>query len=327
MKPRKKMCVGAILLFAVLFAQSAITAEAAWKPEKPISLIIPSTPGGGHDNNARLVAKYAEKYAGQPINVLNQSAGGGVVGMTNVMTAAPDGLTVGQFSISLVSDQYLVSGAKYTQDSFQYIGQIAEDPNCLVVKADGPYGKMSLEEFLAFARENPGRIRIGVSGHWTNHDYTRFQLEKVAEVKFQRVSIKGGANIVLGILAGDLDAGVPYPSEIKGALDGGELKVLATNGNARSKLLPEVPTFSELGYDVNLPIWRIWGLPKETPREIVDGWAVILEKTMNDPELIEEHFKVGIGMEFKNSEDTRKLVEKAHTTYHEIIKEADLIKK
>jgi len=60
MKPRKKMCVGVILLFAVLFAQSAITAEAAWKPEKPISLIIPSTPGGGHDNNARLVAKYAE---------------------------------------------------------------------------------------------------------------------------------------------------------------------------------------------------------------------------------------------------------------------------
>lgn len=327
MKYSKTKFARMLVLVATFFAMTGGMVEAAWVPDKPVTLIVPSTPGGGHDNNARLVAKYVQKYAGQPINILNQPAGGGVVAMTNVMTAEPDGLTLGQFSISVVTDQYLVAGAKYTPDSFQYIGQIAEDPNCLVVKSDGPYGDMSLEEFLDFAKSNPGKVRIGVSGHWTNHDFTRFRIEQVTGAKFQRVSIKGGANIVLAILAGDLDAGVPYPSEIKAAADSGDLKVLAINGRVRSKLLPGIQTFSEQGYNIVMPIWRVWALPKETPREIIEGWTNILEKTMNDPELVNEYTKVGIGLAFKGPDETKELVDSAHRVYKEIIDAAGLGKK
>jgi tripartite-type tricarboxylate transporter receptor subunit TctC len=289
-----------------------------------VSLIIPSSPGGGHDNNARLVAKYAAKYAGVTINVLNQAGGGGVVGMTNIVKAKPDGLTVGQTSISAVSDQYLVAGAQYDQNSFMYIAQIAEDPNCLVIKADGIMKNMTIDQVRDYAKANPEKVRFGVSGHWTNHDFTRFQLEEVWGCKFQRVSIKGGANIVLGILAGDLEAGVPYPSEIKGNVDAGDLRILAINASSRSPLFPDIPTFTELGYAVNMPIWRAWVLPLNTPKEIFDGWAEILERTMNDPDFIKECDSVGINRSYKNSADTKKIIDESHENYKRIIEEAGL---
>lgn len=307
-----------------LIAAAPLNAQAAWKPSGPVTLIVPSKPGGGHDNNARVVAKIAEKHAGQPINVVNQAGGGGVVAYSKMNNAKTDGLTLGQFSISLVSDQYRIKGVKYNQDSFTYICQISADPNNLVVNKDGPYGKMDLKAFLAYAKANPGKIRMGVSGNWTNHDYTRYQLERTAGVKFQRVSIKGGANILLAILAGDVDAGLLYPSEIKAQYQAGKVKILAENSDTRLDLWPDVPTFVEEDLDVNMPIWRVWALPKTTPQDIVDGWYQIMKETMNDPELKKAYNTVGIGYAFRGPEETRKLIDRSLVQYKSIIDEAKI---
>lgn len=318
----------ALAVLAVLGAcLSAPAIAEAWKPAGPVTLIVPSRPGGGHDNNARVVAQIAEKHAGQPINVVNQAGGGGVVAYAKMMDSAPDGLTLGQISISVVSDQYRIDGVPYDQDSYAYVAQISGDPNNLVVAADGPYGDMDLDAFIAFAEENPGKIRMGVSGNWTNHDYTRHQLEKTAGVAFQRVSIKGGSNVLLAILAGDIDAGLLYPSEIKSQVAAGKVKILAHNADARLDLWPDVPTFTEEGLDINMPIWRVWALPKDTPPEIVDGWRAILEATMSDPELKQAYGNVGIGYAFKGPEETRALIDRAHDQYKRIIDEAAIGKK
>ncbi|MEA4848357.1 MAG: tripartite tricarboxylate transporter substrate binding protein [Clostridiaceae bacterium] len=290
-----------------------------WKPDKAVTLIVPSSAGGGHDNAARVWAKCAEKYAGVQINIVNQAAGAGVVAFTEVMNAKPDGLTLGQASISLVSDQYLVEGATYNQDSFAYIGMNSMDVNNLVVSAKGPYKDMDLKEFIEYAKANPKKIRIGVSGSWTNHDYTRYLLEKTSGAEFTRVSIKGGANIVLGILGGDLDAGVPYPSEIKAQVEAGNLKILGLSGDERSSFWPDVPTFKEQGYDVNLAVWRAIILPKDTPEEILEGWRDIYEKTMSDPETAKEFENVGIAMSHKNAEETKEYIDASHDVYKAII--------
>lgn len=290
-----------------------------WKPQKAVTFIVPSSAGGGHDNAARVFAKCMEKYAGVPINIVNQPSGAGVVAFTEVMNAKPDGLTLGQASISLVSDQYLVDGVTYNQDSFKYIGMNSTDANNLVVSTDGPYKDMDLKQFIEYAKANPQKIRIGVSGSWTNHDYTRHLLEQTSGAEFTRVSIKGGANIVLGVLGGDLDAGVPYPSEIKAQVDAGKLKVLAVSGEDRSSFWPEVPTFKEQGYDVNLTVWRAAILPKGIPDDIFAGWQDIYEKTMSDPETEKEFAKVGITMSHKNAEETIKIINDSHDVYKQII--------
>ncbi|MBV1758343.1 MAG: tripartite tricarboxylate transporter substrate binding protein [Dethiosulfatibacter sp.] len=290
-----------------------------WKPTSAVTFIIPSSAGGGHDTAARAFAKSAEKYLDVPINIVNQPDGAGVVAFTQMMNAKADGLTIGQASISLVSDQYLVEGATYDQDSFAYIGMNSADANHLVVSTEGPYKDMNLEEFLEYAEANPKNIRIGVSGSWTNHDYTRHLIEQTAGVEFTRVSIKGGANIVLAILGGDLDAGVPYPSEIKAQVDAGKLKILAASGEERSMFYPDVPTFKELGYDVDLVVWRAMVLPKDTPDDILAGWRDIYEKIMTDPETKAEFEKVGVTFYHKDFQDTKRIIDNSHDIYKSII--------
>ncbi len=298
----------------------------AWKPAKPIALIVPSKPGGGHDTTARIFAKHAEKYAGVPITIVNEDQGAGVVAFTKLMQAKPDGYTVGQLSSAVVSDQYLVRGVKYTHETFVPICQIAEDPNCLVVKTGGPYDK-PLEQFIAEAKNNPKKVRIGVSGNWTNHDYVREQVEMATGVKFQRVSIKGGAQIVMSILAGDLDAGVPYPSEIQGQVSAGQLKVLAHSGSQRLAVWPDVPTFKEKGIAADLTVWRVLGAPPGTPDNVVKGLYAIFEKTAKDPELIKAFKDAGIGLVFKDQNAAAELIKEAHIKNKQIIDKAGLAKK
>jgi putative tricarboxylic transport membrane protein len=293
-----------------------------WKPTRPVNLIVPSNPGGGHDNNARLLASTMEKYAGQPINIINQAAGGGVVAYNQMMKAKPDGYTLGQISVSVVSDQFRIAGVTYNKDSYTYLGQIASDQNLLVVKADGPFGKMSLKEFLAYAKENPGKVPFGVSGNWTNHDYTRFQIEDASGAKFLRVPQKGGGEIVLSILSGDVQAGALYPSEIKSQVDAGALKILAHNGDRPLEGWPDVPSFTSQGLTVDLAIWRALVLPKETPANIVAGWRRILEETMKDPALKQAYASAGIGFAYRNGDDMQKLVESADKAYRTISEKA-----
>ena len=310
----------ATVSLALIAGTMAITTASAedWRPTRAVDLIVPSGAGGGHDNNARLLGAVLEKYAGQPINIINQPAGGGVVAYKQMRDAEADGHTIGQVSVSIVSDQFRIEGVDYNKDSYAYIGQISADQNVLVVKADGPYGDMNITQFIEAAKAEPGSVAFGVSGNWTNHDYTRYQIEQVTGASFLRVPIKGGAQIVLSLLSGDVQAGALYPSEIKAQVDAGALKPLAHNGSGPLAAWPDVPSFTSLGLKADLAIWRALVMPKETPENIRKGWEAILEKAMNDPALKEGYGNAGIGYAYRGAEDTEALVDLAETAYREI---------
>jgi len=314
----------AALVAAVAIALPAVAQE--WRPSRPVDLIVPSGAGGGHDNNARLLGAIMEKYAGQPINIINQPAGGGVVAYREMRDAEPDGHKIGQVSVSIVSDQFRIEGVDYNKDSYAYIGQISADQNVLVVAANGPYGEMDVTQFIEAAKAEPQAIAFGVSGNWTNHDYTRYQIEQATGAQFLRVPIKGGAQIVLSLLSGDVQAGALYPSEIKAQVDAGQLKPLAHNGSEPLSAWPDVPSFSSLGLEVNLAIWRALVMPKDTPEEIRKGWESILEQAMNDPALKEGYANAGIGYAYRNAEDTIELVNEAEAAYRSISEAAGVQK-
>lgn len=292
----------------------------SWRPSSAVTLYVSSAAGGGHDVTARLWAQCAEKYAGVPINIVNETAGSGVVCFNTVKDAPADGLTLGQGAISLNTDQYLVEGATYTPDDFAYVGLDATDANYLVVKADGPYADMDVKEFLDYAVAHPGEIRMGISGNWTNHDYTRYMIERTSGAAFNRVSIKGGANIVLGILNGDIDCGVPYPSEIAAQVDAGNLKILALTGATRSPFWPDATTFNDAGYEINLAMWRAIILPKDVPQEVLDGWVEIYELTMNDPDTIKAYSDAGVTyVNLGGNDAVKEYVDASHVLYKSII--------
>ncbi|WIY52385.1 tripartite tricarboxylate transporter substrate binding protein [Devosia sp. YIM 151766] len=295
-----------------------------WRPTQPVNMIVPSNPGGGHDNNARVLASILSQHAGQPVNIINQPAGGGVVAYNEMRSASPDGLTIGQVSISLVSDVYRIEGVDYDENSFAYIGQISTDQNVLTVSASGPYADMNIIKFIDHAKERPGDIVFGVSGNWTNHDYTRLKFELATDTSFLRVPIKGGSQIVLSLMAGDVGIGALYPSEIKAQVEAGNLKMLAHNGDAPIEEWPEVPSLVDEGIDVDLAIWRALVLPPETSEEIQAGWSAILENTMNDPALKEAYRSAGIGFAYRNSADTKDLISASAQVYRDLSIAAEL---
>lgn len=312
-------------IVATLLATTGAFSQ-GWKPSGPVTLIVPSTPGGGHDSNARALTKVMEKHAGQAIIILNQPAGGGVVAYNQMMTAAPDGLTLGQVSTSLVTDKYRLENVRYDAQSFQFVGEISEDPNLLVVSTSGPWANLDFNGLIEKAKSEPETIKFGVSGNWGNTDFVRFEIENKTNTKFRRIPIKGGRNILLGILSGDMDTGLLYPTEAKAQVESGALKVLAHNGEQAPEGFTAIPSFRDIGVDVGLSVWRALVLPKETPAEIVDGWSKILEATMNDPEVKEAYKAVSVGYAYKNSAETQKLVEDSAAVLMDLSKKAGLIK-
>ena len=306
---------------------SSFPAQAAdWKPTGTVTLIVPSTPGGGHDTNARALARVMEKHAGQSIVILNQPAGGGVVAYNEMMKAKTDGQTLGQVSTSLVTDKYRLDNVRYDGSSFTYVGEISEDPNLLVVSAKGPLAELDIKGLIEKAKTEPETINIGVSGNWGNQDYVRFALEEATGAKFRRIPIKGGRQILLGLLSGDIGIGLLYPSEVKAQVDSGELKVIAHNGEIAPEGFGNVPSFKESGIDVGLSVWRALVLPKETPAEIASGWERILADTMKDPALKEAYKSVSIGYAYKDTAETEALVKESSETLTTLSKKAGLIK-
>lgn len=306
---------------------SSFPAQAAdWKPTGTVTLIVPSTPGGGHDTNARALARVMEKHAGQSIVIVNQPAGGGVVAYNEMMKAKTDGQTLGQVSTSLVTDKYRLDNVRYDGSSFTYVGEISEDPNLLVVSAKGPLAELDIKGLIEKAKTEPETINIGVSGNWGNQDYVRFALEEATGSKFRRVPIKGGRQILLGLLSGDIGIGLLYPSEVKAQVDSGELKVIAHNGEIAPEGFGNVPSFKESGIDVGLSVWRALVLPKETPAEIASGWERILADTMKDPALKEAYKSVSIGYAYKDTAETEALVKESSETLTTLSKKAGLIK-
>lgn len=306
---------------------SSFPAQAAdWKPTGTVTLIVPSTPGGGHDTNARALARVMEKHAGQSIVIVNQPAGGGVVAYNEMMKAKTDGQTLGQVSTSLVTDKYRLDNVRYDGSSFTYVGEISEDPNLLVVSAKGPLAELDIKGVIETAKTEPETINIGVSGNWGNQDYVRFALEEATGAKFRRIPIKGGRQILLGLLSGDIGIGLLYPSEVKAQVDSGELKVIAHNGEIAPEGFGNVPSFKESGIDVGLSVWRALVLPKETPAEIASGWERILADTMKDPALKEAYKSVSIGYAYKDTAETEALVKESSETLTTLSKKAGLIK-
>ncbi|WP_185958786.1 Bug family tripartite tricarboxylate transporter substrate binding protein [Paracoccus laeviglucosivorans] len=317
--PRLLAAAGLTLVAGLAQAQD-------WRPSDTVRLIVPSSPGGGHDTNARALSAVMEKYAGQTIVVENQPGGGGVVAYNQMAGAKPDGLTLGQVSTALVTDRYRLDNVKYGADSFRYVGEISADPNLLVVSAKGPYADMPLSQFLENAKANPETVLMGVSGNWGNQDYVRYALEKETGAKFRRIPVKGGRNILLGILGGDIGAGLLYPSEVKAQIDAGELKVLAHNGAGPVAGIDGVQSFADQGVNVGLSVWRVLALPKDTPDDVFNGWQEILRQTMEDPELRKGYEAVAVGYAYSDGTGAEAVVRKADEELGAISREAGIVK-
>jgi tripartite-type tricarboxylate transporter receptor subunit TctC len=235
-------------------------------PTKAINIIVPYSAGGGTDITTRALADSAKGHISQPLVVVNKTGAGGAVGMGEGANSKADGYNVTTITVELTTlpPQGL---AQFTSEDFIPLLQFNAEPAAITVKADAPWN--TIEEFIADAQAKPGEIKIGNSGIGAIWHLAALAFEKEIDTTFNHIPYEGANPAVTALLGGHIEAVTVSPPEVAAQVKAGELKILAVMAPERAKKFADVPTLKEKGYDVNVKTWRGFGVPKDTPAEVV----------------------------------------------------------
>lgn len=259
-------------------------AKEAFKPTKPIAVIVPASPGGATDLLARAVEKVWSKYCPQPIQIINKGGGGGVEGAVAVKSAKPDGYTM---IIGMGGGHDIVmphlQNVEYKYTDLTPVARLSVNSVAILVPADSPF--KSVKDIVEWAKRENKPVTAAVSQKAGAHDLTAQALGKMAGITVTCIPHSGGGQSITTLLGGQTMIGTGHPAEVIGHLKSGKLRPIGIALPERDPALPDVPTFKEQGID--LYTWgsvKGVGLPKNTPKEIVDYYADIFKKICDDPE-------------------------------------------
>jgi len=314
-----------VLLNATGFGtQNAEAADASKFPTKTIEIIVPAGAGGGTDMVSRALANKAKDILGKPIVIVNKPGGSGSIGFTAGQTAKPDGYTVTMFFIELVILPHLgTAPADYTK--FEPIMMVNADPAAITVAADAPW--KTIEEFIAYAKANPGKVRMANSGSGSGWHLTAVSVEQKTGVQFAHIPFNGAAPGVTAILGGNVEAIAVSPAEVGAQVNAGKLKMLAIASDKRSKNFPNVPTLKERGIDVVMGAWRGLGVPLKTPPAVVKTLHDAFKKAMEDPVFVEQMDKADLGIRYMSGADTKKFFKAEYDNFGVLTEKVGLKKK
>jgi tripartite-type tricarboxylate transporter receptor subunit TctC len=215
-------------------------------PSKEIRFVVPWNAGGSNDIAARAIANILGEQ-GVRVIVENLPGATGGIGMGKVANAEPDGYTIGMGTSSTLA----IIAQKLTplrSEQFTPIARVTIDPLLLLVPAGSATG--TLESFVANARKNSGKVSIGTPGSNNLNHIFAVMAGRAGNAEVVVVPYTGGSKVVLDLAGKQIDAAVLKPSESKAQIDGNLVKPIGVFANERLKVMPDVPTFKEKGYDV-----------------------------------------------------------------------------
>jgi tripartite-type tricarboxylate transporter receptor subunit TctC len=255
-------------------------------PTRPVTMVAPFPPGGVADLTARPVAAAMEKVLKSPVVVVNKTGAAGAVGMSFVANSKPDGYTLllALSSISIIpeADKLFDRKPAYTMEQLAPIALISADPTILVVHAGRPW--KSVKEFVEDAKKRPGEISFSSSGVYGTLHMATEMLSHAAGIKLRHVPYAGAGPALTAILGGHVDALASGPAVVLPHIKAGKLRPLAGWGAKRVAALPDLPTFKELGYDIEFYIWAGVFAPRGTPDPILRKLRDTVRKAVQDPD-------------------------------------------
>ena len=215
-------------------------------PSKEIRFVVPWNAGGSNDIAARALAQLAEEQ-GVRVIVENLPGATGAIGMTKVANAEPDGYTIGMgtsSTLALIAQNL----TPLRNEQFAPIARVTVDPLVLLVPANSPHA--TLEQFIAHVKKNDGKVSIGTPGSNNLNHIFAVMTGRAAGAEVIVVPYTGGSKVIADLAGKQVEAAVLKPSESKAQIDGGLVKPIGVFANERLKVLPDVPTFKEKGFDV-----------------------------------------------------------------------------
>lgn len=271
-------------VFTILVAAVASAATAQEFPSRPIKLVLPQSPGSGSDVVARLLADSMSKTLGQPVVVDNRPGANGLIAQQMVAKEPPDGYTLLQTSVSLVSfNKYMYKniGSDPIRD-FTFIAPVADAS--FVVVASKASGVKSWDELVKTGRANPDKLTFGSAGAGNStHLYTEM-IARRAGFTARHIPYKGSSPALMSIVAGETDFMVVPTVVAFTQIEAGKVTALAQSGDARSAQLPNVPLLKEVAPSVPpLPGWYAIVGPAKMDAKVVQKLSAAINHFLADP--------------------------------------------
>ena len=256
---------------AGLMVSASAASLAQEYPSRDITFIVPYAPGGSTDPISRQIASQLEKELKRTVNVENKPGGSATVGVGQVIRSKPDGYTIWLSSNSALAYQPLVNKSLTWKSpaDYQSIVTLVKLPAIITVKADSPY--KTFEDFIEAARQNPGKIRVAVSGYRTAPDLVIQELNKVANIRIATVPFTGGGGeALIALLGGRVEATSGYAPTVRAHVQAGTVRVLASFSKEKYFMFPEAQSVVQAGYNVTLPADYGVVAPKGLPKDVLD---------------------------------------------------------
>lgn len=282
--------IGIVLLSQLFFSHVAAQNYA----EKPITLIVPGSPGGSTDVLGRVIGEHLSRELGQPILVDNVTGAGGTIAINKVAKSSPNGQTLVMGSTGLIAAAPSLY-AKLSYDPVKELDAVVRLPDMAIALYTNPNGKFkNLNDLLAYAEKNPGKLNFADGGVGTSSNLLTRILAKKAGVEVTQVSYKGNTPGMLALAAGQVDAIFETVSAGLPLVKGGKVNAIAVASLQPQPLLPGVPRIADTfpGFEEN--IWLGLYAPKGTPQSVIHRIEAAYLKSLKNPALQQRFTELGM---------------------------------
>jgi tripartite-type tricarboxylate transporter receptor subunit TctC len=328
----KKVLIQSLLLVMCLVLVLPLFSEGAQEesegpswPERPVTVIVPYSAGGGTDAVARVVAEELQKEYQVPFNVVNRTGGSGVIGHTAIANAKPDGYTIGLATFSSTTFKWFGS-SNVTYEDYTPIALFNIDSTAILVNSNSKY--TSLNQLLDDIKNNPGQIKMATpigAGHHLAFSNLLDQLG-IDPNNLNVIPVAGGAIILQELAAGGVDVGPSTLPEAAGMIEGGKVRPLAVMSSERNSSYPDLPTAEEeTGLEIQGGTWRGLVGPKGMPKEVTQKLMNSMERIYNEPKFQEALSSRGYGLSYLEGEDFYDFMKDMFEANGRILKKLDLI--
>jgi tripartite-type tricarboxylate transporter receptor subunit TctC len=270
-----------------IFHTASVHAQDSY-PNKPINFIVPYAAGGGADSRSRQMAQKMSVILKQPIIVDNKPGAGGNIGTEMIARAAPDGYTIGMGNFApMAVNKTLFTNLRYDpENDVTPIMLIEKGPLVLVVNPNSPY--KNLQDIINAAKAKPGVLTFSSGGIGGSHQLSAEIFKQNAGIDMIHVPYKSGSAGLTDLMAGNVNMMFDQMYSAMPSIKADKLRPIAITSKKRSPLLPNVPSFTELGYPkVEVLNWQGLIAPKGTPKVIIDKLNAAANEALKDPQLRE----------------------------------------
>jgi tripartite-type tricarboxylate transporter receptor subunit TctC len=314
----------ASLIAAAASAGALAFAQGAGYPTKPITLLVPTAPGGTTDIAARMLAEPLGKALGQAVVADNRGGASGAIAAVQLKRAEADGYTLMmQYSGYHVITPHLTKSAQWEQKDLLPVANVLSAPQVIVVREGLPV--KTLAELVAYAKANPGKLSYASSGNGSLQHVTGAMLEQQAGIKMVHIPYKGTGPALQDLVGGQVDVTFGTPPPFVPFIQSGRIRALAVTGATRLSSMPTVPTAAEAGLPkLDATSWFGVFAPANTPKPVIDKLTDAISKILASPEFQKKAADLGATADYMDPKRFAEYVKAELGRWDQVVKAANI---